>query len=588
MSRKFHELSISDKYHPFLENLSEQAENSERIPFVGREEELEAVMETLLRKLKSNLLLVGKPGVGKTALITELAARINSGKVHPSLKGKVIFELSMNRFFFKGESGDNLVSEFEGLFGELISNRDKIILFLNEMEIGSIAGIEEKKNSSGIQNLLKSYFINRELKLIGATTPDYYYRFMKSDDFLSMNFSTVFLEEPDQNVVLDILSGISPYFENYYSIKIKKKILSKIFELSKRFVPHRNFPGKGVELLDSSCSKASVKGEKELKIGHIYKSLSDITKLPPEIIKLDPVKHASGILSYLKKRIVNQSLALEEVARIIKLSRFEADKAGSRAEGVFLFLGPPGVGKSYIAREIAEYLFGSREKLRAIDLSEYKSPEDVEKLISGPDGEMGELIREFELHPFSVIYFENIDKTHTSTLEFLRDVLDKGEVLDSSGKKYCVSNKIFVFSLTRIGDEVSKSQIGFVKGNKMLSRIVIPSKIINVLDWVDEIIEFSPLGKESLEKIAVNEMEEIADEIGDKFFKTLVFDKKISKILSAEAEKRGGSAHIIVEFVEREIRSVVIDYVTGKNIRSDKLYIKFKNNRIEISESGNK
>ncbi len=276
------------------------------------------------------------------------------------------------------------------------------------------------------------------------------------------------------------------------------------------------------------------------------------------------------------------------MARIIKLSRFEADKAGSKAEGVFLFLGPPGVGKSYIAREIAEYLFGDREKLRVIDLSDYKSPADIKKLISGPEGEMGELTREFELHPFSVIYFENIDKTHTSTLEFLRDVLDKGEVLDSSGKKYCVSNKIFIFSLTRIGAEVSKSQIGFVRGSKLLSRIVIPPKIVYVLDWVDEIIEFSPLGKESLEKIAVKEMEEIAEEINDKFFKTLIFDKKISKILSEEAAKRGGSAHMIVEFVEREIRSVIIDYVTGKKIRSDKLYLKFEKNRIEISESKNK
>ena len=588
MSENFNELRISKKFHPFLENLSEQAKDSERIPFVGREEELEAVMETLLRKLKSNLLLVGKPGVGKTALITELAARINSGNVHPSLKDKVIFELSMNRFFFNGDGGDRSVKEFEGLFAELIKNRERIILFLNEMEIESISGRERSESSSGIQNLLKSYFVNRELKLIGATTPDYYYRFMKSDDFLSMNFSTVFLEEPEQSDVLEILAGISRFFEDYYSIKIKKGILKEIFELSRRFVPHRYFPGKGVELLDSSCSKASVKGEKELKVAHIYKSLSDITKLPPEIIKLDPVKHASGILSHLKKKIINQSPALEEVARIIKLSRFEADKAGKKAEGIFLFLGPPGVGKSYIAREIAEYLFGSRKKLRVIDLSEYKKPEDVIKLVSGPKGEMGQLIKEFELHPFSVIYFENIDQTHNSTLAFLRDILGKGEVFDSTGKKYCISNKIFIFSLTRIGNEVSESRIGFVKGSKILSRIIIPPKIVNVLDWVDEIIEFSPLGKESLEKIAINEMEGIAGEIEDKFKKILIFDKKISKILSQEAARRGGSAHMIVEFMEREIRSVVIDFITGKKLKTDKLYVRFNKNRIEISESSKK
>jgi len=588
MSREFHDLKISEKYHPFLENLSRQAENSERIPFVGREEELEAVMETLLRKLKNNLLLVGKPGVGKTALITELASRINSGKVHPSLKGKTIFELAVNRFFLKGEGGRKIFDEFEGLFSELIRNRDKVILFLNEMEIETISVGNEDRSQSGIRNLLKSYFVNRELHLIGATTPDYYYRFMKSDDFLTMNFSTVFLEEPDHHEVLDILSGISLYFETYYSIKIKKKILNEIVELARRFIPHRNFPGKGVELLDSSCSKASVRGEKELKTDHIHKSLSEITRLPPEIIRLDPVKQASGIHSRLKKRIVNQRAALEEVSRIIKLSRFERDKAGSRGEGVFLFLGPPGVGKSYIAREIAEYLFGSRDKLRVIDLSEYTKPKDAEKLIRGPEGEMGELIREFELHPFSVIYFENIDKTHTSILEFLRDVLDRGDVFDSTGKRYCVSNKIFIFSLTRIGAEVPQIQIGFVRGSRVLSRVVIPPKILKVLDWVDEIIEFFPLGKKSLEKIAVNEMEDVAGEIREKFKKALVFDGEISKILSEEAEKRGGSAHMIVEFVEREIRSAVIDYVAGKSIRSDTIYIKFNKNRIEISEKAEK
>jgi len=438
MNNNFKKLNISERFFPFLEDLSEQAREDGRIPFVGRERELEAVMETLLRKLKSNLLLVGKPGVGKTALITELAARINSGNVHQSLKNKVIFELSMNRFFFKGENSDHLIKEFEELFDELLQNGDKIILFLNEMEIESITGKDGVGNSSGIQNLLKSYFINRDMKMIGATTPNYYYGFMKSDDFLSMNFSTVFLEEPGQNEVMDILSGISGYFEDYYSVKIKKSILKKIFELSGRFVPSRYFPGKGVELLDSSCSKASVKGEKELKVEHIYKSLSDITKLPPEIIRLDPVKHASGILSYLRKKIVNQSPALEEVSRIIKLSRFEADKSGKKAEGIFLFLGPPGVGKSYVAGEIAEYLFGSRDKLRVIDLSKYKKPEDAVKLVSGPDGGIGMLIREFELHPFSVIFFENIDKTHSSTLSLLKEILGKGEVIDHTGKKYCI------------------------------------------------------------------------------------------------------------------------------------------------------
>jgi len=588
MSNGFEELKISSRFHTFMENLSEQAAVAGRIPFIGRDEELEAVMETLLRKLKSNLLIVGKPGVGKTALITELASRINSGNVHSSLKGKVIIELSMNRFFFSGKSDSNQVKEFEDLFAELIKHRDRVILFLNEVEIESITGKIKEEHSIGIRDLLKSYFISRELKLIAATTPDYYYRSMKSDDFMSMNFSIVSLEEPDRKEVLGIFEGISGYFENYYSLKIRNDLFDKIYELSYRFIPQRYFPGKGVELLDASCSKALVKGEKQLKEEHVYKSIADITKLPPDIIKMDPVKHASEMFSYLKAKVVNQSPVLEEIVRIIKLSRYEKDKGRQKAEGIFLFLGPPGVGKSYVAREIAKYLFGSEDKLRVIDLSEYKKAEDSSELIVGKDGGMGELIKEFELHPFSVILFENIDRTHKATLSFLKEMLSKSEVLDHKGKKYCVSNKIFIFSLTKIGDEVFQNQIGFVKGNKTLNRLVIPPKIVDILDWVDEVIEFSPLRKESLKKIAINEMKNIAEEIDKRFGRELIFDKKISKILSAEVEERGGSAHMIVEFVERQIRLKVIDYTTENNSKSGKLYIKFKDNKIEITESKKK
>ncbi len=577
-------LDISEQFHPFLENLSERAKDKDRLPFIGREEELEAAMETLLRKLKSNLLLVGKSGVGKTALITELAARINSGNVHESLKGKTVLELSMNRFLFSGEEGDHLIGEFEKLFSDLIKNREKIILFLNEMEIEAITGIKGEQ-STGIKNLLKSYFVNRDMKMIGATTPDYYYKFMNSDDFLSMNFSTVFLNEPSENEVLQILDGISGYFEKYYSLKIKKNIHRRIYELSGRFIPQRYFPGKAVVLLDSSCSKASVRGEKELKAEHIYKSLSDITKLPPEIVKTDPIKHAAGINKFLKKNVVNQSPALEEISRIIKISRFDSDKVVKRAEGIFLFLGPPGVGKSFIAKMIAKYLYGSEDKLRVIDLSEYKKPDDFKKLVSGSTGSPGRLTKEFELHPFSVIYFENIGSTHKATLTFLRDILSKKEMTDMTGRKYCLANKIFIFSLTRIGDEISTSQIGFVKGDNILSRIVVPPKIVTVLDWVDEIIEFSPLGKGSLDKIAQNELSEIKEEIKGKFKRELNFDNNVSEILSSEAAKKGGSAHLVVEFIEREIRLKLIDYVTGAKRGTKKINVRFNKNRIEITES---
>ncbi len=584
MDKYLKEYVIEDEFHPFLENLSENAKKREKIPFIGRESELEAVMETLLRKLKSNLLLVGKPGVGKTGLITKLAEKINKGEVPAPLRDKIIFELSMNRFFLSREKGDLLVKDFERLFTDFKRNREKLIIFLNEMEVEAIAGGYRNEQSIKIQNLLKSYFINRDLRLIAATTPEYYYKFIKSDEFLSMNFSVVFLNEPDDGEMLNILEGISGYFEDYYSLKIKKGLFKKICKLSKMFIPHKAFPRKGVDLLDICCSKASVRGENELKADDIYKSIAEISGLPVEIIKLDPDKHSAGILKFLKNNVVNHNPALEEVARIIKLSRLESKTERKRPEGIFLFLGPTGVGKSYTAKKIAEYLYGSTSKLRTIDLAEYKKPEDKKKLIIDADGQMGPLIKEVEMNPFSVILFENIDKAHSSILSFLGEKLTKGEIIDFSGKKHCLTSKIFILSLTHIGNEVSESRIGFIKGNEVLTELVIPSKILNVLDWVDEIIEFLPLSEESLKQIAQKEISDIKEEVSGKYGSKLVFEKRIPDVLSKGAAASGGSAHRLIEFIEREIRGKLIDMVTTGKKSSDEYRISFVDNHINIKK----
>ncbi|MEN8153494.1 MAG: AAA family ATPase [Acidobacteriota bacterium] len=584
MDKYLKEYAVSDEFHPYLENLSENAKKKERIPFIGRESELEAVKETLLRKLKSNLLLVGKPGVGKTGLITKLAEKINAGDVPSPLKDKIIFELSMNRFFLSRDKGDQLVKDFERLFITLKQNREKLIIFLNEMEMEAIAGSHGDEQSLKIQNLLKSYFITRDMKLIAATTPEYYYKFIKSDEFLSMNFSVVFLNEPDEDEMLNILEGTSGYFEDYYSLKIKKRLFKKICLLSKTFIPHEAFPRKGVDLLDISCSKSSVRGRKELEEEDVYKSIAEISGLPVEIIKLDQKKHTSGILKFLKNNIVNHNPALEEVARIIKLSRLASKNERKRPEGIFLFLGPAGVGKSYTAKKIAEYLYGSASKLRTIDLAGYKKPEDKKNLIIDADGNMGPLIKEIEMNPFSVILFENINKAHSSILSFLGEKLSKGEIIDYSGKKHCLTTKIFILSLTHIGNEVFESQIGFIKGNKVLSELVIPPKILNVLDWVDEIIEFLPLNEESLKQIAKMEINGIKEEVKIKFGSKLVFEKNIIEVLSKGAAASGGSAHKLVEFIEREIRGKLIDLVTSGKKSSNEYKISFVDNQISIKE----
>ena len=584
MTDSLEKLNISKEFHPFLDNLSEAAEVEDRIPFIGREREIEAVMETLLRKLKNNLLLIGNPGVGKTALITEVASRIKKEKTPPILRNKIILELSMNAFIYSRDSIESLIKGFERLFSEIKQNRDKIILFLDEMQMQSIVAFNKKNQYNQIQNLLKSYITSRELNIIAATTPENYYKFIKSDEALSLKFSPILVNEPNEKEMLKILYGVKPYFEKYYSLKIPENLFEKIYSLSKSFIPHRAFPHKAIDLLDISCSKASLKKEIELNPDYFYQSVSSISKLPYEVVKKDPQEYCKGILDFLKKNVVNQRNALEETARIIKLSRLsrlEDHVINTKPEGIFLFLGPTGVGKSYVSSKIAAYLFGMDSKLRVIDLIDYKNPDDIRKLIGDDKSNPGVLIQEVENHPFSVMLFENIENVHSSILYFLGKVLNKGEIIDAFGKKHYLSNIIFILSLTSIGETRKESHIGFVKGNRISNEVIVPLKIMNMLDWVDEIIEFSPLTKDHLRLIATQRIDELIYEMNKKYNAAIDINRNVVDVISYRALQSGSYAHSVVDIIGKELKTKILDFIT-KNNKKIKLEVGIKSHKIKI------
>ncbi|MCK4943433.1 MAG: ATP-dependent Clp protease ATP-binding subunit [Candidatus Aminicenantes bacterium] len=562
MPENLEQLEISPEFHRFLENLSEIAGQGDRIPFIRREKEIEAVMESLLRKLKNNLLLIGKPGVGKTALITEIASRINKGNVPRYLKQKVILELSMNTFLYSRESIDVLIKDFEKLFSEIKKYREKIILFLDEMQIQSVMGTNRGDEFMQMQILLKSLLATRELNIIAATTPENYFKYIKHDEILSLSFSLVFINEPDEKEMLVILKGVKSYFEKYYALHIEEKLFDKIYFLARNFIPHRAFPHKAIDLLDLSCSKSSLKGKEELRENDIYKSVSDISKLRMGIVKLDPYLHSRGIHEQLKKKVVNQTEALAEISRIIKLSRLETELNDTRPEGIFLFLGATGVGKSYLASKIAEYLFGDESKLRTIDLLDYKKPGDIRKLIGDTRLAPGVLVQEVENHPFSVILFEHIGHAHSMVLAFLGKVLSQGYIIDAFGKKHYLTNIIFVLNLTRIGEEKKGKKIGFVKSDTRSKSIVIPSKIMNVLDWVDEIIEFVPLTREHLKQIAAEKINRLKTVLMKKYHTRLFVGEPVLNTIAGMAVRDGHYGHSVGSIIERKIRIKLLDLIT--------------------------
>jgi ATP-dependent Clp protease ATP-binding subunit ClpC len=583
MSTNLEQLHISREFHPFICHLSDLAKGGTRLPFVGREKELEALMETLLRKLKKNIILVGKPGVGKTALVTELADRINHGQVPANLQGKVILELSLTSFFYSRESADLLAKDFEKLLTQVRQNGERVILFLDEIRGQSLNNGGPQGRGAQVLGLLKSHIADRELMVIAAATPEDYYKYIKSDEVLAASFSAIMLHEPEKDEMLRILFGVKRHFEEYYGLGIPDSLFEGIFTLAERFIPTRAFPDKAIELLDIACSKAALKKAPALDSDHVHQSISAISKLPIEIVRLDPQAHARGMLDYLKGTAVNQAGALEEISRIIKLARLEPRANALKPEGIFLFLGPTGVGKSFVAARIAEYLFGSREKLRVIDLASFKKPDDAGKLVSGgEEGGEGALIREVENHPFSVILFENIEEAHSSVLYFLGRVLTRGEVVDGLGKKHYLANIIFILSLTGIGEVKKGSAIGFVKLGPPSGEIVIPPKIMNVLDWVDEIIQFVPLSIEHLQKIASIQLDGLRGEMQERYRCRLSVDDGIAQALAGEAEKSGRYAYAVSELIEREVRLPAMDFIT-KTDKELHLRVSLEKHRLHVA-----
>ncbi len=575
-------LNISAEFHPFISNLSDLARNKDRMPFIGRKKEIETVLETLLRKLKKDIILVGKPGIGKTALITELAWRINSGRVPASLQGKIILELALNSFMYSRKTSNLLVKDFEKLFSQIMSNPDRIILFLDELQLQSMTGSAKNSKNNQIQGLLKAHIVARELTIITAATPEDYYKYIKNDEIIAANFSAILLNEPEKNDMLKILAGVKDYFERYYSLRIPNALFDRIYTFAQRFIPTRAFPDKAIELLDISCSKASLKSVKTLDESFIYQSIADISRLPIGIVRLDPQVHYRCLLDYLQEASVDQFSALEEIARIIKLAKLATTANALKPQGIFLFLGPAGSGKSFVAARIAEYLFGSVEKLRTIDLADFKKAEDINKLIGGKDSEnTGLLTHEVENHPFSVLLLENIDEAHASILYFLGKTLVQGEIIDHFGKKHFLASIIIILSLSAIGEEKKGATIGFVGRGPRSGTIIIEPKIMNVLEWVDEIIQFAPLNAEHLLKIARIHLDELRRNLLRHYGCKLSVDPILLKTVSEAAEKSGRYAHAVTEFIERDIRLPVMDMIT-KTDKKLKLRIAIEKKRLRI------
>lgn len=539
-------------------DLTKRAKNNELDPVIGRDIELNRVIEILSRRTKNNPLLIGEAGVGKTAIAEELARRIVSGNVPMPLKNKRIISVDMACTV----AGTKYRGEFEERIKKMVKeleDNDDVIIFIDE--IHTLVGAGGAEGAIDASNILKPALARGKLKLIGATTISEYKKFIEKDNALDRRFQKVFVEEPDKSNLKNILMNLKSIYEAYHGVKIEEKLIDKIIALSDRYIYDRCEPDKSIDILDEVCTKVSLKEAKEekeiiklsdcltkiqkeknnaiinqnydkayslkedeeelqskinklkldymrkekvkkVKLKDIVEVVSSKTKIPINEISKDYITSINEIEKTLKENIIGQDEAIDKLIDISKKIKLGI-KDKNRSYSV-LFCGSTGTGKTYLSKLFAENLVGKNNVIK-LDMSEYSESISINKIIGSPAGYVGyddnkNILEEIRNKPYSVLILDEIEKAHKSVLNFFLNILDEGNCKDSSGKTVRFDNVLIIMTSNAYA---SKSLMGFNKNTTNNSLEDFFSK--EFINRIDEIVPFNKFTEEDINKIIIKE-----------------------------------------------------------------------------------
>ncbi len=505
--------------HPlekFGVDLTHLAHEGKIDPIVGREVEIERVTQILSRRKKNNPMLIGEAGVGKSAVVEGLALRIVSGDVPHSIKDKRLFSLDMSALV----AGTKFRGEFEERMKQLLdalrSSNDSII-FIDE--IHTIVGAGSSQGSLDVANILKPALSRGEIQTIGATTLDEYRQDIESDAALVRRFQKILVEPTTENQTLLILQNIAPHYEEHHQVTYSPEALEACVSLSVRYIPDQYLPDKAIDLLDEAGTLAQLSAQSQrpvIGVNDVETVVTMITGIPASKITKSDTIRLKGLSEHLHSRVIGQSKAVDNITRTIKRSR-----AGLRDEkrpiGTFLFVGPTGVGKTLLAKELSKWMFDKSGSLLRLDMSEYSQPHTVSRLIGSPPGYVGygdggQLTEPVRRDPYTVILLDEIEKAHSDIYNLLLQILDEGAVTDGAGRKVNFRNTIIIMTSNvgsrkiadtppRIGYGVSSQQqqpeTRNTEYNAALKRCFSPE----FLNRVDDIVIFNDLELNDIEKI---------------------------------------------------------------------------------------
>jgi ATP-dependent Clp protease ATP-binding subunit ClpC len=528
----------------YSRDLTEAAKKGELDPVIGRDDEVERVVSILARRSKNNPVLIGEPGVGKTAIVEGLAQRIAVGNVPAALSEKRVLALSLGPLV----AGTKYRGEFEGRVKKILdevkrAGRD-IILFIDELH--TLVGAGAAEGSLDLSSMIKPELARGELQCIGATTFDEYRKYVEADAALERRFQPVHVDEPTIEQTVAILRGLRPKYAAHHGVTIDDEALAAAAALSARYIADRYLPDKAIDVVDEAAATAAMRGDKHVAVEQVAGVVSRWTGIPQGTITEAQRAGLLALEATLSARVIGQDHAVRIVAEAIRRARAGL-KDPRKPVGGFLFIGPSGVGKTELARTLAHALFGTDDALIRLDLSEYTESHTISRLIGAPPGytgheEPGQLTEPIRRRPYSVVLFDEIEKAHPDVAALLLQILDDGRVTDSKGRSIDLRHAIIVLTSNTDRDE--------------LESMLRPE----LLDRIDEVIVFLPLGSAEIEKIVELQIELLATRVGAQSMQ-LHLSERARQFLTGESMAQGNGARFVARAIARHVTTPLSDAI---------------------------
>ena len=614
--------------HKFLDsyciNLSQRARDGKLDAVVGREEEIERVIQILNRRQKNNPCLIGEPGVGKTAIAEGLAQRIVAGDVPFKLRSKEVYLLDLTALVAGTQFRGQFESRMKGLIEE-IRKAGNVILVIDEVH--NIVGAGDAEGSMNAANILKPALSRGEIQVIGATTFNEYRKHIEKDTALERRFQPVTVSEPNVEDTLKILQGIAHYYEQFHGVSIPQEVLRQAVLLSERYITDRYLPDKAIDLIDEACSDRNLhdpeinrrmeleqelsnltferenlmsaqpadgqqfteqeldqryeriaelrsqelrvtdelnairaKGMPELTMENIARVIEMWTKIPASKIKEEEFKRLAELDQRLRAHVVGQDEAIAAVSAAIRRNRVGISPKHKPVS--FIFVGPTGVGKTELVKQLADDLFNAPESLIRLDMSEFMEKHSVSRIVGSPPGyvgydEAGQLTEKIRRKPYSVVLFDEIEKAHPDVLNVLLQILDDGQITDAHGRKVNFENTVIVMTSNAGSDTKSAGAVGFGgsaddQGRERIMKALQDFLRPEFLNRVDEIVCFNHLTKENFAGIARIMLDELKASLGDKGY-TFRYDEALVDYLVEKSYSLTYGARNLRRLIQKEL-----------------------------------